>query len=88
MKTWVSVIRIGMLVSILLFPGGLRALFPTSRDSGRELQRAAPIAASADAEASRRSIGAAGRAKFESTELCYVYVDLHAILALAIGNGS
>lgn len=34
------------------------------------------------------SIGAAGRAKFESTELCSVYVDLHAIPALAIGNGS
>lgn len=34
------------------------------------------------------SIDAAGRAKFESTELCSVYVDLHAIPALAIGNGS
>lgn len=36
----------------------------------------------------RGSIGAVGRAKFESTELCSVYVDSHAILALAIGNGS
>lgn len=34
------------------------------------------------------SIGGTGRAKFESTELCSVYVDLHAIPALAIGNGS
>lgn len=51
---------------------------------GSDLRNTA-CAAYAEAPA---SIGAAGRAKFESTELCSVYVDLHAIPALAIGNGS